>query len=109
MNLVAKEYVASRSDLGGTLVLSEFAGAAYELRQAYPTNPHNLNGVKDAIDVALNQTPEEGCWRMRALRRQVLAHDVDRWARSYSSHTPLLRGGWDNDLDEACVHVIDQA
>ncbi len=83
MNLVAKEYVACRSDLGGALVLSEFTGAAAELRQAYLTNPHHLDGVKDAIEAALNQSPEEGRRRMRALRRQVLAHDVDRWARSF--------------------------
>ncbi|EHB57838.1 Alpha,alpha-trehalose-phosphate synthase (UDP-forming) [Mycolicibacterium rhodesiae JS60] len=83
MNLVAKEYVACRSDLGGALVLSEFTGAAAELRQAYLTNPHDLEGVKDTIEAAVNQTAEEGRRRMRALRRQVLAHDVDRWARSF--------------------------
>ena len=83
MNLVAKEYVACRSDLGGALVLSEFTGAASELRQAYLTNPHHLDGVKDSIEQAITQQPEEGRRRMRALRRQVLAHDVDRWARSF--------------------------
>jgi trehalose 6-phosphate synthase len=83
MNLVAKEYVACRSDLGGALVLSEFTGAAAELRQAYLTNPHDLDGVKDVIEAALNQDPAEGRRRMRALRRQVLTHDVDRWARSF--------------------------
>src|SRR6201996_6020191 len=83
MNLVAKEYVACRSDLGGALVLSEFTGAAAELRQAYLVNPHDTEGVKDAIEAALNQTEDEGRRRMRALRRQVLAHDVDRWSRSF--------------------------
>ena len=83
MNLVAKEYVACRSDLGGALVLSEFTGAAAELRQAYLCNPHHTDGVRDAIEQALNQTVEDGKRRMRALRRQVLAHDVDRWARSF--------------------------
>ncbi|ORB71469.1 alpha,alpha-trehalose-phosphate synthase (UDP-forming) [Mycobacterium scrofulaceum] len=83
MNLVAKEYVACRSDLGGALVLSEFTGAAAELRQAYLVNPHDLDGVKDAIEAALTQPVEEGRRRMRAMRRQVLAHDVDRWARSF--------------------------
>ena len=83
MNLVAKEYVACRSDLGGALVLSEFTGAAAELRQAYLVNPHDLEGVKDTIEAALNQSDEEGRRRMRSLRRQVLAHDVDRWARSF--------------------------
>ena len=83
MNLVAKEYVACRSDSGGALVLSEFTGAAAELRQAYLVNPHDLEGVKDGIEAALNQSDEEGRRRMRAMRRQVLAHDVDRWARSF--------------------------
>jgi trehalose 6-phosphate synthase len=83
MNLVAKEYVACRGDLGGALVLSEFTGAAAELHQAYLVNPHDTERVKDAIEAALNQSAEEGRRRMRALRRQVLAHDVDRWARSF--------------------------
>ncbi|MBY6414680.1 trehalose-6-phosphate synthase [Rhodococcus sp. BP-252] len=83
MNLVAKEYIASRSDLGGALVLSEFTGAAAELRQAYLCNPHDLDSVKDAIVAALEQAPEDGRRHMRAMRRQVLAHDVDRWARSF--------------------------
>jgi len=93
MNLVAKEYVACRSDLGGALVLSEFTGAAAELRQAYLANPHHLDGVKEAIEEALNQTPEEGRRRMRALRRQVLAHDVDRWARSFLDALASTRTG----------------
>ena len=83
MNLVAKEYVACRSDLGGALVLSEFTGAAAELRSAYQANPYDLDGVKDAIVSAVSQTPDEGRRRMRALRRQVLAHDVSRWAQSF--------------------------
>jgi len=83
MNLVAKEYVSCHSDLDGALVLSEFTGAAAELRQAYLTNPHDLEGVKDTIEAALGQTPEEGRRRMRSMRRQVLAHDVDRWARAF--------------------------
>ena len=92
MNLVAKEYVACRSDLGGALVLSEFTGAAAELRQAYLANPHHLEGVKDAIEAALNQAPEEGRRRMRALRRQVLVHDVDLWARSFLESLAATQG-----------------
>ncbi|MGU3292903.1 alpha,alpha-trehalose-phosphate synthase (UDP-forming) [Williamsia sp. M5A3_1d] len=83
MNLVAKEYVACRSDLGGALVLSEFTGAAAELRSAYQANPYDLDGVKDAIVAAVEQAPEDGRKRMRSLRRQVLAHDVSRWAQSF--------------------------
>ena len=83
MNLVAKEYVACRHDQGGTLVLSEFAGAAAELTSAFLVNPHDLDGVKNAIYQAISLDPEEGHRRMRALRRQVMTHDVDRWARSF--------------------------
>lgn len=83
MNLVAKEYVACHSGLNGTLVLSEFTGAAAELRQSYLCNPHDLDSVKDAIVSALSDDREIRRRRMRALRRQVLAHDVDRWARAF--------------------------
>lgn len=83
MNLVCKEYVACRYDLGGALVLSEFAGAAAELSSAFLVNPHDLDGVKNALEQAITLDPGEGRRRMRALRRQVLTHDVDRWARSF--------------------------
>ncbi|WP_116044182.1 alpha,alpha-trehalose-phosphate synthase (UDP-forming) [Amycolatopsis palatopharyngis] len=83
MNLVCKEYVACRHDLGGALVLSEFAGAAAELSSAFLVNPHDLDGVKNALEAAITLDPAEGRRRMRALRRQVLTHDVDRWARSF--------------------------
>ncbi|WP_307828447.1 trehalose-6-phosphate synthase [Antrihabitans sp. YC2-6] len=91
MNLVAKEYVACRSDLGGALVLSEFTGAAAELRQAYLCNPHDLEDLKGSIIAALEQDRETGRKKMRALRRQVLTHDVDRWAKSFLN--ALSHGG----------------
>jgi trehalose 6-phosphate synthase len=83
MNLVAKEYVACRHDNGGALVLSEFAGAALELKDALLVNPHDTDGVKDALYAALTLDRDEGRRRMRAMRRQVLNHDVDRWARTF--------------------------
>ncbi|MFC4946807.1 alpha,alpha-trehalose-phosphate synthase (UDP-forming) [Pseudonocardia sp. GCM10023141] len=92
MNLVAKEYVACRSDLGGVLVLSEFAGAAIELRDAVLVNPHDTDGVKNALLSALTMPAAEGKRRMRALRRQVLTHDVDRWARSFLAALGLPDG-----------------
>ena len=58
MNLVAKEYVAARGDLGGALVLSEFAGAAAELKQAFLVNPHDIAGVKNQLRAgAADATP----------------------------------------------------
>ena len=90
MNLVAKEYVACRTDLTGRLVLSEFAGAAAELRGAFMVNPHDLDGIKEAIGSALRAGPEEAKARMQRMRRRVLRHDVADWAQSFLS--ALQRG-----------------
>jgi trehalose 6-phosphate synthase len=83
MNLVAKEYVASRLDTGGALVLSEFAGAATELRQAFLCNPHDPDGVKDALLRAVEVTPAEARRRVRIMQRHLRTHDVGHWARSF--------------------------
>lgn len=83
MNLVAKEFVAASTDGKGALVLSEFTGAASELRRAYTCNPHDLDGVKDTIERAIGDDPEESRRRMTAMRRQVLTNDVSLWARRF--------------------------
>jgi trehalose 6-phosphate synthase/phosphatase len=83
MNLVAKEYVAARSDERGVLVLSEFAGAAAELREATLVNPFDLGAVASAVKRALDMPPHEQEARMRALRAQVSAHDVHHWADGF--------------------------
>ena len=89
MNLVAKEYVASRVDHGGALVLSEFAGAANELRHAFLCNPHDPDAVKGALMRAIEVDSADGRRRMQIMQRYVRAHDVDRWARSFLS---ILQG-----------------
>jgi trehalose 6-phosphate synthase len=83
MNLVAKEYVMCRSDLTGRLVLSEFAGAAAELRGAFMVNPHDLEGVKEAIRLAVNAGPKEARDRMSRMRRKTYRRDVYDWAESF--------------------------
>ncbi len=83
MNLVAKEYVAARHDGDGVLVLSEFAGAADELTQAVLINPHDIDGSKAAIVRAARMPVEERRRRMRAMRRRVKEHDVERWAKDF--------------------------
>jgi trehalose 6-phosphate synthase/phosphatase len=83
MNLVAKEFVASRSDEDGVLVLSEFAGAASELAEAVFVNPFDLDGSADAFLRALDMPEDERRTRMRSLRRRVLRNDVHRWVRSF--------------------------
>ena len=81
MNLVAKEFVASRFDEDGVLVLSEFAGAANELAEAVLVNPYDIEATAEAFHRALLMPAAERRSRMSALRKRVLAHDVDRWAR----------------------------
>lgn len=83
MNLVAKEYIASRFDEGGVLILSEFTGASDELRRAILVNPHDIDGLKDAILTAMEMPAAERRRRMRALRRQVREHDVVRWSKDF--------------------------
>jgi trehalose 6-phosphate synthase len=83
MNLVAKEYVACRYDESGALVLSEFTGAADELRSAFLVNPHDIEGLKDAIVRAATVSPAEARRRMRSMRRRVGEHDVARWAADF--------------------------
>jgi len=83
MNLVAKEYVACRNDETGALVLSEFTGAADELGSAFIVNPHDIEGLKDAIVRAATISPREAKRRMRSLRRRVRDHDVAYWAATF--------------------------
>ena len=80
MNLVAKEFVASRIDEDGVLVLSEFAGAASELAEAVHVNPYDIEGTAEAIHRALTMPPDDRRSRMRALRKRVLSYDVKRWS-----------------------------
>ena len=83
MNLVAKEYVSCRYHEDGVLVLSEFTGAADELSGAFLVNPHDIEGLKDAIVRAATISPWEARRRMRAMRRRVREHDVAHWAATF--------------------------
>ncbi|QAY61091.1 alpha,alpha-trehalose-phosphate synthase (UDP-forming) [Microbacterium protaetiae] len=83
MNLVAKEYVACRTDNRGVLLLSEFTGAADELGTAIRVNPHDIEGLKDAIMRAVDMPSAEQSRRMRAMRKKVQEHDVQAWSRDF--------------------------
>jgi len=83
MNLVAKEFVASRSDEEGVLILSELAGAADELLDAVIVNPYDVDGMAEAMHLALTMDAGERGRRMRALRAQVSANDVHRWCSGF--------------------------
>ncbi|MGI8576645.1 MAG: alpha,alpha-trehalose-phosphate synthase (UDP-forming) [Nocardioidaceae bacterium] len=83
MNLVAKEYVTCRYENTGALVLSEFAGAADELKQAFLVNPHDINGMKNRLLAAMRAQPADLSRRMRTMRKQVREHDIASWARAF--------------------------
>lgn len=83
MNLVAKEYVACRHDCSGVLLLSEFAGAANQLHSAMLVNPHDITGLKQALEQALAMEPAQQREHMSALRAVVRRDDVFAWARSF--------------------------
>jgi len=83
MNLVAKEYCAARFDNDGVLVLSEFTGAWDELKKSLRINPHDIDGLKDAIVEAIEMPQKERQSRMRSLRRRVLENDVSRWSTTF--------------------------
>lgn len=85
MNLVAKEYVAARVHDDGALVLSEFAGAAQELTDAWLINPYDTEGMKKMILRAVRASKTEKSRRMGNLRKVVMQHDVQRWSRQFLS------------------------
>lgn len=102
MNLVAKEYVAARHDEDGVLVLSEFAGAADELKASLRINPHDIDGLKDAIMQAVEMPRSERRKRMRSLRKRVRENDVGHWSRGFLRSLSDANGGIDRigaDLD----------
>ena len=80
MNLVAKEFLAARSDEDGVLVLSRFTGAARELRDALLVNPYDIDQTAEAIRFALEMNPEERTQRMQRMRKLVREHNIYRWA-----------------------------
>jgi alpha,alpha-trehalose-phosphate synthase [UDP-forming] len=91
MNLVAKEFIASRRDERGVLILSQFTGAARELRDALLVNPYDIDQTAEAIRAALEMEPEEKQLRMHRMRRNVKEHNIYRWAGSLITELCELR------------------
>src|SRR5215469_14443663 len=94
MNLVAKEYVACRYNESGALVLSEFTGAADELSGAFLVNPHDIEGLKDAVVRAATISPADARRRMRLMRRRVRESDVAHWAASFLGTLARAPDSW---------------
>lgn len=91
MNLVAKEFVASRDDEQGVLILSHFAGASRELSEALIVNPHDAHGLGEVIDQALRMPANEQRERMRQMRALVRERNVYRWAAQMLLDAARLR------------------
>ncbi len=83
MNLIAKEYLASRVDKTGVLILSEMAGAANELGEAVVINPNNREEIAEALKTALEISPEEQIRRNQIMQDRLIRYDVVRWADDY--------------------------
>jgi trehalose-6-phosphate synthase len=91
MNLVAKEFVAARHDERGVLVLSQFTGAARELRDALLVNPYDIDQTADAIRAALEMEPEDKQLRMHRMRKLIKDHNIYRWAGNLITELCELR------------------
>ena len=83
MNLVAKEFVITRQDNTGVLVLSEFTGASELLREAILVNPYDIDGMKRAILSALSMPPQEVAAKMGAMREAVFKNDIHNWVKTF--------------------------
>ena len=89
MNLVAKEYIFCQKEKSGALILSEFAGAAQELCQAFVVNPYDIRQISDTIKQALDADEEEKRKRLLPMKKRVKKHDARFWAESFlASLTP---------------------
>ena len=93
MNLVAKEYVASRSDLNGMLILSKFTGAARELTDAVLINPYSIEEFADAIKYAIEMPRDERRRRMGNMRNIVKEFNIYRWAGNIITEMANLKKG----------------
>ncbi len=83
MNLVAKEFLASRHDGKGVLILSELAGASKELHEAILVNPNNLDAIAEAIREAIEMPEEEQVRRNRVMMQRLERYTVERWANEF--------------------------
>jgi len=91
MNLVAKEFVASRTDKRGVLILSETAGASSELGEAILVNPNDLPEIADAIELALSMPIEEQKNRNETMQKRLHEYDVMKWAEDFMSQLLLSK------------------
>jgi trehalose 6-phosphate synthase len=91
MNLVAKEFVVARDDEDGALILSQFAGASRELRDALIINPYDIEDMADTVHLSLTMESSERTERMKRMRAVVKEHNIYRWAANLITSLARLR------------------
>ena len=100
MNLVAKEFLAARRDERGVLILSQFTGAARELRDALLINPYDIDQTAEAIRAALEMEPEDKQLRVQRMRKVIKEHNIYRWAGNLITELCELRMDAPEDVQE---------
>ncbi|MBN1524225.1 MAG: bifunctional alpha,alpha-trehalose-phosphate synthase (UDP-forming)/trehalose-phosphatase [Spirochaetales bacterium] len=104
MNLIAKEYIAAKTNGSGTIIISEMAGVAEELSEALHVNPHNISEIAVQIKHALEMTEEEKVRNLHAMQERLKKYDVFKWAQSFIER--LLQ--MDNTTSESNVQTSNQ-
>jgi trehalose 6-phosphate synthase/phosphatase len=98
MNLVAKEYVASKTNSKGVLILSEMAGAAKELSEAIIVNPNNIEEIAEAIKKAANLPDDEQMERNRVLQSRLSRYNIEKWANDFVNSMDVVKEMQENYL-----------
>lgn len=112
MNLVAKEYLATRTDLEGMLIISETAGAASELGEAVVINPNDIDAIADSIKYALEMPREERIVINRAIHERLKTYDVHYWAKDMMlalDNAVLNTNLTTSPNISNCLHILENA
>ncbi|MFK5972422.1 MAG: bifunctional alpha,alpha-trehalose-phosphate synthase (UDP-forming)/trehalose-phosphatase [Flavobacteriaceae bacterium] len=104
MNLVAKEYIATRTDKTGVLILSEMAGSANEMNESLLINPNNFEQIADTLYEALNMPKEEQQARNTQLQKRLERYNVEKWANSFMNS---LKAQKDRDAAKVSKRLTD--
>lgn len=114
MNLVAKEYIISRVDQTGVLILSEMAGAVHEMSEALLINPNNFEQINDSLIEAINMPIEEQKQRNSAMQKRLKKHDIRQWAKSFMDDLQKEKiedhaQAWDHQTEKSLLDQYKQA
>ena len=108
MNLVAKEYIASRPDRKGVLILSEMAGAAKEMSEALIINPNNYNEIADALKEAIRMSELEQIERNTIMQDRLKRYDINKWANDFLESMKEIMDRKDKYLTKKLTRSIEE-